>query len=69
VIVPVNPLPVASGRTETTSFFVTLPRDAFSSGEHEIEIKVSDGAGYKEEFEWRLLGPASHGRGGSGGHP
>jgi cytochrome c oxidase accessory protein FixG len=68
VIVPVNPFPVASGRTETTSFFVTLPSDAFSSGEREIEVHVSDGAGFKAEFDCRLLGP-SHARNGNGGHP
>ncbi len=60
VIVPVNPLPVAGGRTETTSFFVSLPRDAFSSGEPAIEVHISDGAGYDEEFPWRLLGPSPH---------
>jgi polyferredoxin len=60
VIIPVNPFPVARGATETTSFFVTLPRSAFSSGEPEIEVHVRDGAGFDEEFDWRLLGPSRH---------
>jgi hypothetical protein len=54
---PVNPFPVARGKTETTSFFVTLPREAFSSGEPTIEVHISDAAGFDDEFEWRLLGP------------
>lgn len=58
VIVPVNPFPVAAGRTETTSLFVTMPRDAFSSGEPRIEVRISDGNGFKGEFPWRLLGPS-----------
>lgn len=59
VVVPVNPFPVRSGHTETTSFFVTLPRHAFSSGEPEIEVHVSDGAGFDSEYDWRLLGPSA----------
>jgi cytochrome c oxidase accessory protein FixG len=59
VVVPVNPFPVSSGHTGTTSFFVTLPRDAFSSDEPEIEVHVSDGAGFDAEYEWRLLGPST----------
>ena len=61
VIVPVNPFPVARGKTETMSFFVSMPREAFSSGEPEIEVRVRDGAGFDQEFEWRLLGPTSPG--------
>jgi cytochrome c oxidase accessory protein FixG len=58
VVVPVNPFPVARGKTETTSFFVSLPREAFSSGEPAIEVHISDGSGFDGEFEWRLLGPS-----------
>jgi cytochrome c oxidase accessory protein FixG len=58
VVVPVNPFPVRSGRTETTSFFVTLPVGAFSSsGTAAIEVHISDDAGFETEQEWRLLGP------------
>jgi cytochrome c oxidase accessory protein FixG len=69
VVVPVNPFPVRSGHTETTSFFVTLPRDAFSSGEPEIEVHVSDGAGFDSEYEWRLLGPSARDARRQGGRP
>jgi cytochrome c oxidase accessory protein FixG len=61
VIVPVNPFPVQSGKTETTSFFVTLPGTAFSSGDVAIAVRVSDGAGFETEQSWRLLGPSASG--------
>ena len=67
VIVPVNPFPVAKGKTETTSFFVSLPRQVFSSGEPEIEVHISDGAGFDRAFEWHLLGPNRHDRHEGGG--
>ena len=60
VIVPVNPFPVAAGKTETMSFFVALPRAAFSSDEPEIEIRIHDGVEFDREFEWHLLGPTRH---------
>ena len=69
VIVPVNPFPVAGGKTGTISLFVTLPRKVFSSGELLIEIKVSDDAGFEAEYDWRLLGPTRHVSSGEGGHP
>jgi hypothetical protein len=61
VVIPVNPFPVARGATETTSFFVTLPRSEFSSGEPSIEVHIRDGAGFDAEFDWRLLGPSRRG--------
>jgi cytochrome c oxidase accessory protein FixG len=57
VVVPVNPFPVASGRTETLSLFVILPRDAFHDGDHAITVRVSDGDDFSEDFPYRLLGP------------
>ena len=60
VVVPVNPFPVARGRTETTSFFVTLPATAYAGGEPSIAVHVSDGAGFDGTFPWRLLGPSRH---------
>jgi cytochrome c oxidase accessory protein FixG len=58
-VIPVNPFPVARGRTETTSLFILLPRSAFDDGEREITIEISDGRGFHDEFSWRLLGPAT----------
>jgi cytochrome c oxidase accessory protein FixG len=67
VVVPVNPFPVAKGKTETTSFFVTLPRDSFSSGEPAIEVHINDAAGFDGKYDWRLLGPSRHERRDDGG--
>ena len=60
VVVPVNPFPVTSGKTETTSFFVTLPASAFATREPSITVRVSDGAEFSGMFTWRLLGPDRH---------
>lgn len=60
VVVPVNPFPVTSGKTETTSFFVALPATAFAAGEPSITVRVSDSAGFSDTFAWRLLGPDRH---------
>jgi polyferredoxin len=65
VVVPVNPIPVAHGRTETTSFFITLPASSFATGEPEVEVHVRDGSGFDGEFDWRLLGPSHRKPGGS----
>ena len=58
VVIPVNPLPIARGRTETTSFFVSLPPAAFDRGEPAIDVRVTDEAGFDQTFPWRLLGPS-----------
>lgn len=57
VIIPVNPFPVAHNATETLSLFVILPKSAFTAGQHEIRLRVDDGAGFDEEFPYQLLGP------------
>jgi len=57
VVVPVNPLPVATGRTETTPLFILLPPDAFHEGERRVALMISDGAGYRETLTYRLVGP------------
>jgi len=63
LVAPVNPLPVAAGRTAETSIFVVLAEGAFVGGERAATIRLSDGAGYREELPYRLLGP---GQGGGG---
>jgi cytochrome c oxidase accessory protein FixG len=57
VIIPVNPFPVAKGRTETVSMFVVLPSSAFDDGDHMITVRISDGGAFAGEFPYRLLGP------------
>lgn len=64
VVIPVNPFPVAEGRTETTSFFVLLSRDAFAAGDRIITVRVSDGDDFTGDFPYRLLGPRAGARSG-----
>ena len=57
VVVPQNPLRVASGQTAVTPFFVLLPASAFHDGEHHITVRVSDDAGFSMKIPYRLVGP------------
>jgi cytochrome c oxidase accessory protein FixG len=57
VIAPALPLAVAPGATETASLFILLPTSAFHDGERHVSFTVSDGAGYRETFPYRLVGP------------
>lgn len=57
VIAPDNPLPVASGRTESTTLFVLLPSAAFHDGEHAVAFSIDDGAGFRQTISYRLVGP------------
>jgi len=58
VVIPVNPFPIGRGRTETTSFFVTLPESVFATGEPAIAVRVTDETGFDQTFPWRILGPS-----------
>jgi len=57
VIVPQNPLAVATGQTAVTPLFILLPRTAFHDGEHLVMVRVSDRAGFSTEVPYRLVGP------------
>lgn len=57
VVLPVNPFPVRSGRTETLSLFVLLPRSGFTGGDHMITVRITDNEGFLAEYPYRLLGP------------
>ena len=57
VIVPQNPLAVATGQTAVTPLFILLPGTAFHDGEHRVTIRVSDRAGFLTEVPYRLVGP------------
>ena len=57
VIVPQNPLHVATGQSAVTPLFVLLPRSAFHDGEHHVTVRVSDGAGFSTDTPYRLVGP------------
>ncbi len=68
VVIPLNPFPVAQGQTETVSLFVLLPRAVFATGDRMVTIKVTDGADYTGEFQYRLLGPRGEGEKVGGSH-
>ena len=61
LVIPVNPIAVAPGRTVETSVFVVLPETGFMRGEARAHFRLSDGTGYREEFNYRLLGPGEGG--------
>ncbi len=61
-IIPVNPFPVASGRSAETSLFVVLPRAAFSNGLRTITINITDSAEYAATLTHQLLGPSPSSR-------
>jgi cytochrome c oxidase accessory protein FixG len=56
MIAPINPLPVAAGRSASTSVFVVLPADHFEHGEHGVTVRLSDGSSTRV-FPYRLVGP------------
>jgi polyferredoxin len=58
VVAPENPLPVDGMSTRSTSVFLLLPRRAFTNGERQITITVSDGSGFDVTIPYRLLGPS-----------
>ncbi len=59
IIAPQNPLAVADGKTETTTIFVNAPRGAFTGGQLPVVFRVDDGAGFVEDEQYLLLGPAN----------
>jgi len=58
MIAPENPLRVPAGDERTTSVFVVLGAGAFHDGEHAVRFAINDGAGFRAEYPWNLLGPA-----------
>ena len=65
VVIPVNPFPVARGRTETTSLFVLLPAEAFDDGERGRAFKngLPDTPASDLVVENNSLAIGTHGRG------
>jgi cytochrome c oxidase accessory protein FixG len=57
MIAPINPLPVAAGKTEMASLFVMLPQQAFSEGERHVTFIITDGAGFVDTVRYELVGP------------
>jgi cytochrome c oxidase accessory protein FixG len=57
LVCPDNPLEVAPGGSETASVFVMGAPRSFPKGLREIDVAVSDGAGFDRTTHYRLLGP------------
>lgn len=59
LVAPVNPVSIAGGRTQESSVFVVAPPAEFTSGAREVTLLITDGAGYRAEFPYRLQGPGN----------
>ena len=57
VIAPEFPLTVAPGQTATTSLFVMTTTDRFTHELYPVRFRVSDGAAFRKEYDWKLRGP------------
>ncbi len=57
LVAPENPVPVAAGRSATTTVFVIAARRELGGGERGIRFRISDGAGFSTIAPYRLLGP------------
>jgi cytochrome c oxidase accessory protein FixG len=57
LVAPDNPLPVAAGKTETTTVFIVAARDVFDDGKRDIRFRISDDAGFSTSVPYRVLGP------------
>mgnify|MGYP001560722565 CR=1 FL=1 len=57
LVAPINPLPVAAGRSATTSVFVVLPQGGFPGGQRPVTFRLSDGQGFEGTFPYGLVGP------------
>ncbi|MGD8439850.1 MAG: cytochrome c oxidase accessory protein CcoG [Holophagae bacterium] len=58
LIAPENPLTVAGGDSQTTAAFINAAPSAFTAGELEVTLRVTDGVDFEETRTYRLLGPA-----------
>ena len=58
VVVPINPLPIPAGRTQTTTMFVTLPATGYPGGLRSVNLHVADDGDFHAEVPWGLPGPA-----------
>jgi polyferredoxin len=57
LVVPMNPLPVDKGTTRETSVFAVLPPGQLAGGARDVELSVTDDAGFATDLSYRLLGP------------
>ena len=57
LVAPENPMTVSAGKSATASMFVTGPRSAFPGGERHVTIVVDDGAAFRQDVPYELVGP------------
>jgi cytochrome c oxidase accessory protein FixG len=58
LIAPQNPFPVAAGKTQTTTAFITLPSIVARTGEMPVLFRIRDDAGYEGTVPYELVGPS-----------
>lgn len=59
LVVAENPLTVEPGATRTEGLTIILPPTAYTGGHCEIELHITNTAGFDKRVRWRLLGPAA----------
>jgi cytochrome c oxidase accessory protein FixG len=62
LVVPIEPMPVASGEMRTQSVFVMLPATAFQGGERRVRFRITDDHDGPEIFGYWLAGPSQGSR-------
>jgi cytochrome c oxidase accessory protein FixG len=67
LVAPMNPHPLPARAMATTSVFVITPATGFRRGERDITFALSDGGGWHEHHDWKLLGPEGPQGGGANG--
>ena len=60
VIAPELPLAVDYARSSGTTLFIIVPAESFHDGRRVIHLRIEDGAGFSDTFQWTLRGPESH---------
>jgi cytochrome c oxidase accessory protein FixG len=61
LIAPINPFPVAAGKTGTASVFVVTPPGAIAGGSRPVSLRVRDGGRFDRAYAHRLHGPQGPG--------
>jgi cytochrome c oxidase accessory protein FixG len=61
MVAPENPLVLQPGETQTTAAFLTTDPAAFTDGELTMTLLIDDSVDFREERDYRLVGPATGG--------
>jgi hypothetical protein len=52
-----NPVIIPDGHSRIEPVMVALPRSVFKAGKYELDLRVSDGHDFDQQYSYRLLGP------------